>query len=159
MFKELVYRGFDRMFTWNGFRPFAPLYSRYRQIVLYIFFGGIAVFLNLLMFGLFTYVLSVNELIANTIASAVCILFQFFTNRGVVFQAETKGVTAALKQFAAFTAGCLAAFFLEEAVLYIGIFQMHLASAAVKISAQIFVILFNFLTRKYILFRRYTHER
>lgn len=34
------------------------------------------------------------------------------------------------------------------------IFQMQLASAAVKISAQIVVILFNFLIRKYILFRR-----
>lgn len=154
MFKELVYKGFDRMFTWNVFRPFAPLYNRYQQIVLYIFFGGIAFFLNILVFSLFAYVLSVNELMANTIASAVCIIFQFFTNRSAVFQAETKGTAAALKQFAAFTAGCLAAFFLEEAVLYICIFQMQLASAAVKISAQIVVILFNFLIRKYILFRR-----
>ena len=45
---------FDRIMGLPGLRILKPWYSKHKEILLYLFFGGLAVFLNLGLFILFT---------------------------------------------------------------------------------------------------------
>ena len=44
---------FDRMMTLPVLRIFEPFYKKNKEVLMYLFFGGIAFFLNLALFALF----------------------------------------------------------------------------------------------------------
>ena len=76
----------DRIMQLPILRIFEPLYARNKEILLYLFFGGITVILSVSIYAFQTQCMKVNELIANAIAWIICVIFQFFTNRIWVFQ-------------------------------------------------------------------------
>ena len=76
----------DRVMQLPVLRIFEPLYARNKEVLLYLFFGGITVILSVSIYALQTQCMKVNELIANAIAWIICVIFQFFTNRIWVFQ-------------------------------------------------------------------------
>ena len=56
---------FDRMMGLPGLRILKPWYSKHNEVLLYLFFGGLAVFLNLGLFVFFTKNLGWGDLLAN----------------------------------------------------------------------------------------------
>ena len=145
---------FDRLMGLPGLRILKPWYSKHKEVLLYLFFGGLAVFLNLALFVLFTKRFGWGALFANVVDWVICVLFQFITNKTWVFAAETDSTKGLVAQLAGFFGGRLLTLLLEELILGIFIVILHWNRIAVKLAAQIFVIVANYVISKFFVFKK-----
>ena len=145
---------FDRIMGLPGLRILKPWYSKHKEVLLYLFFGGLAVFLNLGLFILFTTNFGWGDLFANVVDWVICVLFQFTTNKTWVFAAETDSTKGLVAQLAGFFGGRLLTLLLEELILGIFIVILHWNRIAVKLAAQIFVIVSNYIISKFFVFKK-----
>lgn len=66
---------FDRLMHLPGLRVFEPFYKKHKEVLMYLLFGGLAFFLNMFLFWLFTGPAAMNELVANVICWIICVTF------------------------------------------------------------------------------------
>ena len=71
---------FDRLMHLPVLNIFEPFYKKHKEVLMYLFFGGITFFLNIALYAWLDGMLGINALIANVICWVVCVLFQYFTN-------------------------------------------------------------------------------
>ena len=128
------------------------LINKYRDVILYLIFGVCTTVVNLAVFWVLTSPLKVNELIANIIAWILAVLFAFLTTRDLVFHAGKSG--SVISQMIKFYLGRAITLALEEAMLLVFITLLHFNSMAVKTTAQVLVIVLNFVISKLIIFRK-----
>ncbi|MCF0145420.1 MAG: GtrA family protein [Eubacterium sp.] len=147
---------FDRLMHLPVLRVFEPFYKRYKEALLYLFFGGITFFLNIILFALIGRFTNINELVNNVICWIICVLFQFFTNRTWVFDAKVEGAGSFFKQMAGFFGGRLFTLVVEEVILAVFISWLGLNAMVVKILAQVVVIVLNYVISKFIVFKKKT---
>ena len=145
---------FDRVMDLPGLRIFKPLYQKPKEVLLYLFFGGLAVFLNLALFVFFTNHFGWGALFANIVDWVICVLFQFITNKTWVFDAETDSATGLWAQLAGFFSGRLLTLGVEELMLFVFIDRLHWNSLLVKLIAQIVVIVSNYIIIKFFVFKK-----
>ena len=62
-------------------RQLRSIYGSHREVLLYLFFGGITFFLSIGLFIGIDYFTGINELINNVLCWIICVTFQFITNR------------------------------------------------------------------------------
>jgi putative flippase GtrA len=125
------------------------LLKKNKEIALYIFFGGLTTIVSILtQFG--ADFLGANTAIATTISWICAVTFAFFVNRIFVFKSKAHR----LKQAITFYGSRLATYFLELGFMLLMVevllFNMHI----MKIIAQVFVLVGNFLISKFIIFRK-----
>ena len=97
---------FDKIMHLPGLRVFEPLYKKYKEVLLYLFFGVLTTVVSIGSYAFFNVALGINELIANVISWVLAVLFAFFTNRIWVFAlAPTKTVEEFMKQLVSFAGG------------------------------------------------------
>ena len=145
---------FDRMMSLPGLRILKPWYSKHKGVLLYLFFGGLAVFLNLALFVLFTKRFGWGALFANVVDWVICVLFQFITNKTWVFDATTDSAKGFWAQLAGFFSGRLLTLGVEELMLFVFIDRLHWNSLLVKLIAQIVVIVSNYVISKFFVFKK-----
>ena len=144
---------FDRLMALPVLNIFEPFYKKHKEVLLYLLFGGLAFFLNLGLFFLLDET-GMNELLNNCICWVVCVLFQFFTNRTWVFDAEVDSKTGFFKQMGSFFAGRLFTLIVEEVILAVFITWLGFATMPVKLAAQVIVIILNYVISKLIVFKK-----
>ncbi len=145
---------FDKLMHLPLLRVFDPFYKKHKEALMYLFFGGLAFFLNIILFALFREFMNWNELVANVFAWVLCVLFQFFTNRTWVFDGHVQSAGAFVKQMAGFFGGRVFTLVIEEILLAVFITWLEFNSMAVKIAAQIVVIVLNYVISKLWVFRK-----
>ena len=144
---------FDRMMHLPGLRILEPFYTRNKQVLLYLFFGGITFFMNMILYALLTDRAHMNELVANVICWVICVLFQFFTNRTWVFDGKTETTSGFWIQMASFFGGRLFTLAVEEGILAVFITWLRFPSLPVKFAAQVVIIVLNYVISKLIVFK------
>lgn len=144
---------FDLLMEKRCFRILNPFYMRHKEILLYLFFGGLSFFVNVSSFLMLNSVFCMGELWANVIAWTVTVAFVYVTNKLWVFKVELETKSALLAQIVSFFAGRLATLALEEAILFVFIIRLACNTVVVKIIAQISVILMNYIVSKLLVFR------
>lgn len=130
------------------------LYDKYREGILYLFFGGLTFFLAIGVYALFDTVLGVNELIANILSWVAGVTFAFFTNRIWVFRVKTGFGRAFFVQMGSFYMARVFTLLLQEMLLYLCISLLHYNSLLVKICTEIINIILNYVMSKLIIFRK-----
>lgn len=143
---------FDHLIQLPVLRIFEGFYRTHKEVLLYLLFGGISFFLNVILFALIEHMFQISELINNVIGWVVCVLFQFVTNRTWVFAARTDGMSEIFRQMASFFGGRLLTLAVEELILAVFISWLQLNTMGVKVVAQIIVILLNYLLSKFWVF-------
>lgn len=144
---------FDRLMSLPLLKIFEPFYQKHKEVLLYLFFGGIAFFLNLGLFAFFNGILMINELLANIICWVICVLFQFFTNRTWVFDNKNNSNTGFVKQMLMFFSGRIFTLAVEELILFVFITLLSFNAIVVKIAAQIITIVLNYIVSKIFVFK------
>lgn len=127
--------------------------KKYREQLLYVFFGGCTTLISIGSFVLFDSVLGMNELLANALSWVLAVGFAYITNRIWVFCSRTKG-QALWQELAAFYSGRLLTLGMEELLLLIFVTWLRFHSTAVKIVAQVAVLIGNYLISKFLIFRK-----
>lgn len=131
-----------------------PLYDKHREFVLYSFFGMGTFLVSVCTYYFFTQTLGLNALVANVYSWMFAVLFAFLTNRVWVFQAPTQTWGEFVKQAVGFYSGRFFTLLVEEAILVAFLADRHCNQMAVKLSAQIVVIILNYIFSKLIIFRK-----
>ena len=70
------------------------LYRKYREMILYLVFGGLTTLVNIFSYFVLTDVGEIQYLVSTAIAWVLSVLFAYFTNRVWVFQSTASGTKA-----------------------------------------------------------------
>ncbi len=144
---------FDRVMSTKLLKPWYVPYQKHKEKLLYLFFGGLTTVTSLVTFWLVNGVMTANEHIANVASWLLAVLFAFVTNRKWVFKAKASEKVTFLRQLLGFYGGRLFTFGVEELLILVFITWLHFNSMAVKISAQIVVLILNYIVSKRLVFR------
>lgn len=145
---------FDKIMMLPGLRILNPFYKKNKEVLLYLFFGGLTFLVSVISYAYFNVTLGINELVANIISWVLAVAFAFFTNRIWVFQAPTETVSQFLMQLIRFFMGRVATLVVEEVILLVFITILGFNSMAVKVIAQVIVIVLNYVISKLVVFRK-----
>ena len=144
---------FDRIMSLPGLKKLYPAYAKHKEILLYVFFGGVATVVSIGTFYLFDRVLGINELIANVLSWVITVGVAYLTNRTWVFCSDARG-RALLTELLGFYSGRLVTLGLEEGMLFVFVTLLSLNSMAVKLAAQIVVLVGNYVISKWLIFKK-----
>ncbi len=145
---------FDRLMKLPVFNFFEPFYKKNKEALLYLFFGGVSFLLNIVLFACIDKLTPLGELINNIICWFFCVLFQYITNRTWVFDAKVSGFKELFKQIVSFFGGRVLTLVIEEVILLVFIVWLDFNALAVKLIAQVIVIVLNYVISKLWVFRK-----
>lgn len=130
----------------------------FKQILLYLFFGGCTFVVSMVSYIGGEYILHLNPLVANIFSWVLAVTFAYITNRIWVFDSKASRFKAVLKEIILFYSGRLVTLGIEEVILWIGIILMKCDSIGVKIVAQLIVIISNYFISKLFVFERKNND-
>ena len=131
-----------------------PYYLKYKEMLLYMFFGIGTFLIAIYSYMFFTERMGVNVLIGNAISWVFATTFAFLTNRTWVFVNHAKGVKAFFLQMGSFFFGRFITLVIEEEMLHVLVLQQGLPNMPIKLLSQIIVIVLNYLISKLLVFRK-----
>ena len=127
---------------------------KYKEVLLYLIFGGLTTMVSMLSFWLANTPLGIHELLANIISWICAVTFAYFTNAKWVFEAKPESGKERLRQAVSFYAGRLATLGVEEAIMAIFATWLGFNSLLVKLVAQVVVVILNYVISKLLVFRK-----
>lgn len=119
------------------------------ELINYTIFGILTSIINILVYFLFTDILSINYIISNIVAWFVSVLFAYVTNRIWVFESENENI---LYEIVMFYGGRLFTGVLETILLILFIDFLCLSNTFSKIFVTIVVVILNYIFSKKIVF-------
>lgn len=138
------------------------LLTKYREGIAYLFFGGLATLLNIVLAMVFRFV-GLPTLANTVLDNILCILFAYVTNRLWVFCSSAKGM-AAVREFFSFITCRLGTLVLDVVVMWLGADLLgpalipaeyqNLWFFAVKVFSNLLVIVANYVFSKLIIFKK-----
>ena len=144
---------FDKIMSLPGLRRFYNLYAKYKEILLYILFGGVATVVSIGSFMICESLLGMDVLIANVISWILAVATAYGTNRTWVFCSKTKG-KALWAEMVAFFSGRVLTLLMEETILLVFVTWLNFPGIWVKVAAQIAVLVGNYFISKLIIFKK-----
>ena len=134
------------------------IYRKHKEAVDYLFWGGIAFFLSMILFYLFANVMDIYEQIANILTWVICVIFTYLTNRTFVFASKVKGIKNIFNEFKNFVTARLLTLFMENAILFVMIDLLALNNMISKLVGQFVVIVSNYFLSKLWIFKKKKSE-
>ena len=142
------------------------LFSKYREIVLYLIFGVLTTLVSILSYWLFSlFIPSRLYLITNIISCTIAIIFAFITNKPFVFQSKSWSKELLKKEFPKFFGARVFGIGVEELGLWllvricaikgVEIFSVYLNGDLIaKIIMSVIVIILNYFFSKFLVFKK-----
>lgn len=141
------------------------LIEKYYEGLAYLFFGGLATLLNLVVFAAFQAAFGTGFATGagNILDNAICILFAYWTNRTFVFKSKNSG-RAAWAEFVQFVSCRIGTMVLDQLIIWLGVSVLgprtafaagnaKLWAMGVKLFSQVIVIVSNYVFSKLFIFR------
>ncbi len=140
--------------------------KKYYEGLAYLFFGGLATLLNLVVFAAFqaAFGTAFAAGIGNVLDNIICILFAYWTNRTFVFKSTNTG-KAVLAEFGQFVFCRIATMVMDQVIIWLGISVLgpvvsfssanpQLWAMGVKLFSQVIVIVSNYVFSKLLIFKK-----
>lgn len=128
-------------------------WNRYKEVILYLFFGGLAFLVSMGTYVFFIFLLN-DALVSNVFSWVITVAFAYVTNRIWVFHSQITGLKNIAKEIVRFYAGRIVTLIMEEVILYIGITHLGMDQIIVKVAGQIVVIIGNYIISKFFCFTK-----
>ena len=144
---------FDRIMEWRILSIFNPFYKKYKEVLLYLFFGGLTTVISIGSYAFFDISMHMDPMVANIFSWILAVLFAYVTNRIWVFDSNAEDMKGIIQEMVSFFSGRVATLLMEEVILYVGINLLGMNSIGVKVAAQIFVLVGNYLISKLFVFK------
>jgi putative flippase GtrA len=145
---------FDRIMSLPVLNIFEPFYRKHKEVLMYLFFGGLAFFLSIFLFWFMDKYMHLNEVVNNSIDWIICVIFQFVTNRTWVFDGRVDTRTGFVKQAFSFGMGRVFTLIVENVLIFIFINLLGYPKMYVKLAATFVVIVLNYIISKLIVFKK-----
>jgi len=130
------------------------LFEKHREIILYLFFGGATTAVRTVLHFALSFGIGFSAWLSSAIAVAVAIVFAFFVNKIYVFVSKQSGKKGVLKEFVLFVTSRLFSSVVDVGIIAVFVSVMGLNEIVFLAIAQIFVIVFNYVVSKWIIFKK-----
>ena len=131
-----------------------PFYKKNKEILLYLFFGGLTFIVSIASYAFFNIQLGWNALVANIGSWILAVTFAYVTNRIWVFDSNASTAADLVEEITSFVGGRVATLVIEELILFVFITNLGMNSMLIKVIAQIIVIVLNYVISKLIVFKK-----
>ncbi len=136
-------------FAWTHFPKLVN-----RETVSYLIFGTLTTIVNIATYGFCSNLLTIGNLLSNTVAWLAGVLFAYAVNKVFVFQSKTPTAKLFLIEFALFFAARLFSFLPDEAGMWLMVDVLAWNKTVSKVIANVIVIILNYFFSKWIIFRK-----
>lgn len=144
------------------------LILKYKELIVYVIFGGLTTVVNLVVFTLSGMVLGDERyLISNIIAWFAAVIFAYITNKLWVFESKSWDIRVLLKEIPSFFAARVLSFLIEEAGLFVFVDLLSFKDISLKILSfeiggeliakavlAVIVVVLNYVFSKLVIFRK-----
>lgn len=125
-----------------------------KELVLYVFFGGMTTLVNYITYFAMTRMFSTDEIVSNVIAWFISVLFAYVTNKIWVFESRNISFYALIRELLMFFAARVFSGFLDTALLFILFTCLGINDIFVKIFNGVLVVILNYFFSKFIIFKK-----
>lgn len=129
------------------------IFKKYRELILYVFFGGLTTLVDWVSYWLMTDIIHVPYMAAAFLSQIFSILFAYVTNRSFVFESKVRGARAVAVEMIKFFGARGASLLLNMLVMYVGVDMLHINDKVIKVIASVLVIIANYIFSKLFVFR------
>lgn len=132
------------------------LFSKYREIIMYLIFGVLTTVVSLVVYYLLVYTIlnpdnGIELQIANIISWIASVAFAYFTNRSVVFKSKNKNK---IKEAVSFVGSRVITLLMDMLIMFIGVTIIHGNDKIIKLISQAVVIVSNYVFSKLFVFKK-----
>lgn len=124
------------------------------EAIKYIVAGFATTAINFIAYFSISKISDCSPTLANAVAWVVSVLFAYAVNSRLVFRFKGNGVLTELKSFFGFAAARIFSAVAETACIFFFVEKRGFNDYAVKLAATVFVILFNYVISKFIIFAK-----
>lgn len=132
----------------------AALYRKYREVILYAFFGALTTLVNWGSYWALADVLRIPYLASTVIAQVLAILFAYVTNRKWVFESRACGFKEVMGEMLRFFSARGVSLLLDLGCMYVGVDLLHINDKLMKLLANVVVVIANYVFSKLFVFRK-----
>ena len=129
------------------------LCRKYREFLSYVFFGVLTTVVNYVSYLLLAPLFSTTT-IPTAIAWALSVIFAYVTNRIFVFRSQARGFRALAWEILTFFGARLLSGVLDAGIMWIFADRLKLNDKVVKLASNVFVVIFNYVASKLVIFRK-----
>lgn len=130
------------------------LLRKHRELVSYVFWGVMTTAVNYVTYFLLRNAFQVPLIASNVTAWAVSVLFAYFVNKLFVFQSRDWNWRVALRELWQMVAARVFSLGLETTILWLFVEKLLCNETAVKLIANMVVIVVNYVLSKFVIFRK-----
>lgn len=129
-------------------------WDKYKDVFFYLVFGVLTTLVNIVVYWAAVHVIGMGVMAGTVLAWALSVLFAYVTNRTFVFHSTASGRQEILKEIASFFACRLGTGVADWAIMFVFVTVLHFNDMAVKILANIIVIVLNYVLSKFVIFKK-----
>ena len=128
------------------------LYSKYKHMIQFLFFGGLSTLLNLGIYALCFVYLGLPNIVSTVLAWLGAVLFAYVTNRRWVFDSKARGVRAVLRELVLFFLARIFTGIVDVALMWLLVDVGHQDGMLMKLIANIVVVVLNYILSRWLIF-------
>lgn len=128
-------------------------YNKYRECLLYLFFGGCTTLMNILTF-IICRQLKIGIDISNIIAWLIAVIFAFITNKLIVFDSKNMDKKVVMKETIGFFIARIISLGIDTGIIHLMIDFMKIHEVISKIVSNVVVIIVNYIFSKMFIFKK-----
>ena len=129
------------------------IYKANKQMVLYLFFGVCTTVINIVCYGIWNEILSLNNITSTILAWLVAVFFAFVTNKVYVFESQRTKTSERLSEMASFFFFRIITGVLDVVIMAITVDILKWNSLIWKLISNIIVTVVNYIASKFLIFK------
>lgn len=129
-------------------------FNKYRQGILYLFFGVVTTAVNFLVYYPLYNFFGLSATFSDTIAWIVSVLAAFFTNKPFVFQSKDWSLKTVIPEFWKFVLSRAGSGLLEILSIFLLTDVLLLNGNIVKIIVSVAVVILNYIFSRFLVFKK-----
>lgn len=129
------------------------LFIKYKEALLYLFFGALTTLVNIVTYYLFFDLLNVTNVISTVVAQFFAIIFAYVTNKMWVFNSKSWQLkTISFEIFSFFGCRLTSAAF-DVIFMWVSVDILSLWPILMKVVANVIVVVLNYFASKLLIFK------
>lgn len=135
------------------------LYKKYKEVINYLVFGGLATIVNFVSYYLFARILQIDEIVSSVLSWFCSVLFAYVTNKLFVFESRKDTKIEVLKEMVIFFLARIVSGILCDVgtfALMVKVFKIN--DIVAKLLTQVMVVIVNYIFSKLIIFKKDTKK-
>lgn len=134
------------------------LYTEHKEMILYVFFGGLTTLVNIAVNAASVYLLSLSGITTATVPAAIAwvvsVFFAYITNRKWVFESKKTQRKEIAKEIFSFFGFRLFSGVLDILFMYLTVDILQLSNFWMKLLSNVVVVILNYIFSKLFIFKK-----